>query len=348
MASTNSKKKLFLSILMILGILAVSIGAGVLYDKMQYIAENPVVAPVYGEQGLPYGTVLDEEPNRVTENYIFFDDRVVSVFHYNAQAVRESGTAQMNLLQSLPEGVNRYVMIVPTRIAFEESCSDDTDDESAAIDEIYAMMPAEISCLDIFGSLQDHSDEYIYFRTHESWTQLGAYYAAQTFLKAAGDTPVAISEYLERKKSLSGEYITYVDFNEYVDYYLLEDGNNSQLVTVRESKGIYDTYESPMIDISRPLMRMFIGNTVSHSIIKGDIANGKSIVVYADDPGKILCTWLTPYYENVIYLSSSWYNGTKEDFYTLLEQYNVTDFIMFQSVESLTPDSFYTRMERLT
>lgn len=348
MKPIDKKKKFFLSIAMILGLLIVSLGAGLLYNKMQYIAENPVVAPVYGEQGLPYGTDLAEVPTRITEDYIYFNDRVVSVFHYDAGAIKESGNAQLDLLQSLPEGVNRYVMLVPTRIAYEGSCNDYTDDEAAAIDELYGMMPEEIHCLDVFGGLQEHRDEYIYFRTDDSWTQLGAYYACQTFLKVAGETPYALTEYQEEKKNFVGKYSEYVALKDYLAYYLLTDGANTQLVTNRKSKGVYDTYEAPMIDLSRTGLSIFIGGTVSHSIIKGDIANGKSIIVYADDPGKILCTWLTPYYENVIYLSSSWYNGTGEEFQALIEDYHVTDFILFQSVKSLTPDSFYSRMKKLT
>ncbi len=329
MDSTDNKKKLLLSIGMILGILVVSMGAGFLYNKIQSIAENPVVAPVYGEQGLPYGTELDLEPNRITENYIYFDDRVVSVFHYYPEAVEESGEAQLGLLQSLPEGVEPYVMLVPTRIALEESCSDYTDDQGEAIDEIYEMMPEEIHCLDVLGNLQAHRDEYIYFRTDDSWTQLGAYYACQTFLEEANYTPYALSKYQENKKNFTGQYTKYVDLRDCMTFYLLADGANSQLITNRESKGVYDIYEAPMIDISRPVLNVFIGGNVSHSIIKGDIMNGKSIIVYADDPGKILCTWLTPYYENVIYLSSSWYNGSYDDFHALIEDYHVTDFILF-------------------
>ena len=65
-----------------------------------------------------------------------------------------------------------------------------TADEKAIIDHLYTLTQAQT--LDLYGGLEAHAHEALYYRTDHHWTSLGAYYGYQTLTQAMGMTPVAL------------------------------------------------------------------------------------------------------------------------------------------------------------
>jgi len=49
--------------------------------------------------------------------------------------------------------------------------------------------------IDILSALEEHSNEYINYRTDHHWTSLGAYYAYNTLMLSMGMTPTSLSSY---------------------------------------------------------------------------------------------------------------------------------------------------------
>ena len=67
------------------------------------------------------------------------------------------------------------------------------DSEKAAIDYCYSLSDAVN--VDIYGALEAHSGEYIYYRTDHHWTTLGAYYGFSALAESMGLDCPDISEY---------------------------------------------------------------------------------------------------------------------------------------------------------
>ena len=101
-----------------------------------------------------------------------------------------------------------YSMVVPTNYCYtlpaEKRDELGASDGLAVIDHIYAAISAygpqaglqnPIVTLPIHQVMDDHIDEYIYFRTDHHWTGLGAYYASRYFLDAMGREYPALEEY---------------------------------------------------------------------------------------------------------------------------------------------------------
>ena len=65
-----------------------------------------------------------------------------------------------------------------------------TADEKAIIDRLCGMTRAEV--IDLYGTLSQHADEDIYYRTDHHWTSLGAYYGYAAVMDALGMEPVAL------------------------------------------------------------------------------------------------------------------------------------------------------------
>ena len=68
-----------------------------------------------------------------------------------------------------------------------------TADEKAVIDQLYFSTGA--STIDLYGALEDHSGEDIYYRTDHHWTSLGAFCGANAIFEAMGLEPLDLSGY---------------------------------------------------------------------------------------------------------------------------------------------------------
>ena len=104
----------------------------------------------------------------------------------------------------LGENVNVYSMVIPSAVTFylpEKYFEDGVSDrELPHIEDINGHLSGVIPT-DAYDALKDHADEEIFFRTDHHWTQLGSYYAAQTFVKTAQVPFDELSEYDRHERS---------------------------------------------------------------------------------------------------------------------------------------------------
>lgn len=312
------------------------------------LAVNQIDEKSDGVDGLPEGTTLSTNITSVTDEYLYFSDRVLQCFRYDANEVQVNTDIFINAMDAIPEGVNKYLMLLPLRIAFEDSAYQVySDDVLAAISEIYSDMPPDVITLDCANVLASHKDEYLYFRTDIKWTALGAYYGAQVFCEKAGIDNINIKNFREyRLENYIGALqslpnaSTFTEYSDYVSFYMLDDAVNKQTISVRKSKDEYFTYESPLLALSRRGTDIFIGGYYSHSIIQGDINNGKTLMLLGDDNAKIFAPWLTKNYENIIVVNQLFFNNEikLEQFFS---DYNINDFLILESAANIT-DSIYS------
>ena len=68
-----------------------------------------------------------------------------------------------------------------------------TADEKAIIDKLYFSTGA--STIDLYGALEAHRAEDIYYRTDHHWTSLGAFYGANAVFGAMGLEPIDLNDY---------------------------------------------------------------------------------------------------------------------------------------------------------
>jgi len=308
--------------------------------------------PVYGADGKPDGGELDTVPTVITKDHVYFEDRVLERFYYDANDIRKCSEILNGAMSSLPEDVNKYLMIVPMRISFEDEkhqlYSDDID---SAINELYERMPPDVITLDAAGALYEHRGEYLFFRTSNKWTALGAYYAAQEFCNNTGIEMKRIEEYREnRYENYKGTlqalpYSQSLDnYKDYISYYILEGTKNEQTITDRRSRDEYITYNAPTIALSRLGYDIFVGSYFSHTILRGDAKNGKTLMILGDDYIKPFAPWLTPYYENVCLVSPRYFDGGPEEFWKLFSEYQITEFLVVEYVQNMRDSTVNIRI----
>ncbi len=132
------------------------------------------------------------------------DGRGLQLYGGSYDNGREYAATLGEYKQRLGENVNVYSMVIPTAAAFY--LPEKYYDEGAAarepphIDDINAHLSGVIP-IDVYSALKDHTEEEIYLRTDHHWTQLGSYYAAQSFAKTAQVSFDEFSEYDRHEQS---------------------------------------------------------------------------------------------------------------------------------------------------
>lgn len=309
----------------------------------------------YGKQGLPMGLELEKEPIFIDDEYIYFSDRILKRFQYNKDANAYTADVIKDLMNQIPGQASKYVMLLPSRIAYEPDVVDDTENCLEAIKDIYEQMPDHVVALDADSVLQNHLDEYIYLRTDVDLTSLGAYYLSRLFCEQKGYDAVDIESYFEyRLEGYSGVFNLLEDakmnedFYDYITYYLNKEHKNWQTVTVRRKGGYFETFESPAVALSRKGMNIFVAGEYSHSILEGDQENGETLLLIGDGSAKMLAVWLTPYYENIYLISTKRYQGGPEDFLKIFEDYHITDVLITEEAGNFGESVYNGKIKEFT
>jgi hypothetical protein len=354
------KKNWLAVILMLFAVVSISILATVIVDKTEKQKQHRNATTLkektfYGQDGKPDGSFLETMPKQVTDDYVFYEDRVVERFHYDENNVRTGVEVLASTIAALPEGITKYLMIIPTRIILEgDAYQLYADDMGKAIEEVYAEMPADVVTVDVTGALHDHQEEYLFFRTDDVWTAIGAYYAAQEFATKAGINLIGIKEYREHRLSsylgtmriLPGAE-SLKEYPDYISYYFLKGATNEQTITARRTEGEYLTYKSPVVAVSRRGYDTFVGAYFSHSILHGDGKNGKTLMILGDQYSKAFAPWLTPYYENVCLVSPEYFDGGSQEFQQLLSQISVTELLVLVNAQNIGDNFFNSRIKEI-
>lgn len=119
--------------------------------------------------------------------YIAKDRLLENISTPDAEKV-EGNIAGVNALSKVYSG-NIYLMIVPSAMSVQEKYLPTfatSWDQKLFMKSIYEKLDDKVTPVNVYDTLSEHSDEYIFYRTDHHWTAKGAYYSYLEFAKAAG------------------------------------------------------------------------------------------------------------------------------------------------------------------
>lgn len=157
-----------------------------------------------------------------------------------------------SIASSADEDINVYSMVIPTNtdIGLSTALRGDSNSQKENLNLISSRMMDRVKSIDVYDILNEHKDEYIYFRTEDSWTSLGAYYAFRDGFAAQTDFPKEkvyseddMAQYRGIIKNFAGSYI-----DRTTDKALQPDGNaqlreNTDTVEFYKLNADYSCYE---------------------------------------------------------------------------------------------------------
>ena len=140
---------------------------------------------------LPQNTEPLDEAEQLG-NVLLVGDRAMDVPYMNKTTIQSFARSINAIADTLGPGVKTYFMPVPNDAEFYTSKEYHTGNFSQA--DMFQIcretLSNNVTYVDAYSVLAQHTDEYIYFRTDHHWTHLGAYYAYTALCKSMGMTPV--------------------------------------------------------------------------------------------------------------------------------------------------------------
>ena len=281
----------------------------------------------------------------------------------NAQRIVEYAAAVTAIADALGDEVQTYVMPVPNSAEFytPEEYHSGSNSQAAMFTQCREALGETVTYVDAYGALEDHQDEYLYFRTDHHWTHLGAYYAYTAFCRAAGLTPDALTEFQEGQwEDFVGSMYTYAA--NYPQAQILRD--NPDTVHYWKPYVDYSCYYYSDTTLADPYpvgVINFIGEQVDNkylTFMAGDHpvtvveteAEGPAILVVKESYGNAFISWLTGHYSKIILIDPREYFRDNDDI-------DLADFAREQGVDQcliinypmmLNSEGYITHLENLT
>ena len=236
-----------------------------------------------------------------------------------AQAV----TAIADLLGS---NVKTFSMPVPNSAEFytHKEYHTGKTSQKAMIELVRTNLGANVTFVDAYSVIEQHTDEYIYFRTDHHWTHLGAYYAYTALCKSAGFTPVNKDDFdTGMWENFVGSMYTFVA--NYPQGQVLKDNPDTVhywkpsaniTTTCYNSTALKNGYAMGTIcrvgeDVDNKYLT-FMGGDHPVAIVETDTP-GPCILVIKESYGNALISWLTNHYSKIILIDPRQYYSKNSD-----------------------------------
>jgi hypothetical protein len=299
--------------------------------------------------------VANQKSNRqaYASDVIILQDRILMLYIRNAATIKMYENTLENLFGMIPNNINKYFFIAPTRIEFEKpEYKKYSDSQKTDILKIYNDLPKNVHGIDVYSTLEDKDINKIFFRTDHHWTHLGSYYAANAILPATKHRAIDINNFKQKKASsyLGFLYAKYQvkALAAYPDelYYYTDENIPHETVHYTDQSGSH-VKEEKLVDLSRGGYYAFVKPTFEYAVIDGKNKQGGCLLMVADSFGNILTTWLAEQYNTVIIIDPRYFKGGKREVMQLISKHQVTDFMLCQCAMSVVP-YFAEQINKLT
>lgn len=277
----------------------------------------------------------EPEPEPAVEQLgamLIVDNAAYEYYNFNQATADKYASAINRAAKKLKGKAQVYDMVIPTSMAItlpeNFNGSTNSSDQQKAIDYMYSRMAKNVIKVNIYQTLIEHKNEYIYFRTDHHWTARGAYYAYRDLMTAAKKTPAKLSAFKKYKyEGFLGSF--YAESGQKASL-----GNTPDYVMAYEptqTKNIYTYTKSG----EHPYCIVSDGNTMSAAnkylvFVGGDqpygvmtnptITDDSACLVIKESFGNAMVAFLTQNYRYVHVMDYRYvkdvYSGTLEEFVT--------------------------------
>ena len=195
--------------------------------------------------------------------------------------------------------------------------------------------------MDVYDTLRNHRDEYIYFRTDHHWTTHGAYWAYAELLTRWGMTPLAREDFTVRTVSDAFYGTTYSKANLYTirpDTVERYDPVTANPCTMKlDGKDtVYDSlYDESFLD-KKDKYSYFLGGNHRIYEIDTSVKNGRTLLVLQDSYAHCMIPFLAQHYEKIVVADLRYFLTPVEE---LLTEYAVTDVLALYNIETFSTEA---------
>lgn len=321
-------------------------------EKLQSVQQESVYVPerrdLYNNYGLKNGQSLSKTKILETQDQVIYTDRIFNINRISEDRI--SYAADIVKALQKKSGKATYIMPIPQRAVFESGYETEKEKYSDFTEKLEASFSDPSVVLNPLPELENHQDEYIYFRTGNSWTMRGAFYGAQAIFGELGYDKENLDAYREyvfgtfrgnlfreaSKKYSTDEIKKEIENMEKEPFYIYINGSNPnrEELTLKNNEGQLQTVKRQTIQFNSSGSDAVIGSDYVHSIVEGR-GKGKekgNLLLIADARGKMMISCLSEIYDKV-YVSNIYKDADLiQNLDEILDEYDIEYIIWAQDV----------------
>ncbi|WP_019639244.1 DHHW family protein [Paenibacillus fonticola] len=260
----------------------------------------------------------------------------------NAAEVEERSAA-IHSFHRATQGLNKYVMLVPTSAALladKLPANAQIGDERAAINQVRELLRSDIRFVEVYPALHDRREESIYYKTDHHWTSTGAYYGYQALCRRMGIVPNSEAEFDIRLATdkFYGSLYSKSGFRhlqpDRIDLYLPREENQIKVEYVDEGRTTNSLYELEQLNKKDKYAVFLNGN---HPLIRITTANpnGKRLLVVKDSYANSLIPFLAEHFAEIDVVDLRYYD---ESLLKLVQDRQFQDMVILYNVHTFFED----------
>lgn len=261
----------------------------------------------------------------------------------NEEAVNQNLQAIDNFAKRYKD-VKQYMLISPTSVSILKDklpYSAPIIDQESYLKSYKEKLPSSIKFVDVYETLNNHKDEYIFYKTDHHWTSLGAFYSYEKLAEDMGlkkkaddyyNVQLVSNDFFGALSSKSGYDVEEGDKvqvyipaknEEYVVVNYVEEQEKSASLYSSEALEKKDNYEV-FLKGNHPLVK-----------IKTSAKNDKTLLIFKDSYANSFIPFLTNDFSKIIVVDPRYYY---EDIDKLMEQENVNEVLYLYNANTFFSD----------
>ena len=253
--------------------------------------------------------------------------------------------------EALGDEINVYNMVVPTSSEFylPKKFSKYSASQKDAIQYIYDNLDDRIITVDAYSVLEQHTDEYIYFRTDHHWTDRGAYYAYTAFCQTAGIEYPDLSEYEERtKEGFVGSLYNYTGdpvlkaHPETFYYYIPPGEYSAQAYRYNDLASLGPTPLFHEYAEGGNMYGMFLGGDNMHIKITSNSGTGRKLAIFKESYGNALSPYFVNGFDEIYVIDIRYFGVNAVDY---IKNAGVTDVLFIDNIFAANTGTLITGLE---
>lgn len=261
----------------------------------------------------------------------------------NEEAVNQNLQAIDNFSKRYKD-VKQYMLISPTSVGILKDklpYSAPVIDQESYLKSYKEKLPSSIKFVDTYETLNNHKDEYIFYKTDHHWTSLGAFYSYEKLAEDMGlkkkpddyyNVQLVSNDFFGALSSKSGYDVKKGDKvqvyipaknEEYIVVNYVEEQEKSASLYSSEALEKKDNYEV-FLKGNHPLVK-----------IKTSAKNDKTLLIFKDSYANSFIPFLTNDFSKIIVVDPRYYY---EDIDKLMEQENVNEVLYLYNANTFFSD----------
>lgn len=272
------------------------------------------------------------------------DGYLIEDFKAPDKEILSKNLTSINNFANKYKNIKQYMLIAPNAVSIMDKKLPNIApvlNQKSYLDAFSKALDSNVKYIDVYNTLKEHNNEYIYYKTDHHWTSLGAYY---TFLELNKAMNLQIKEnYYDVKRISNDFYGTLfsksgysIPAPDYIDIYLPKDKNDEYVVSyVDEQKKSPSLYSNEKLKTKDKYGVFLEGN---HPLVKIKTTSEKErkILIFKDSYANSFVPFLTQYFSDIIMVDPRYYY---DDIDKLIKEEGINDILYLYNANTFFSDT---------